>query len=296
MNPDLEYTFPIFKVPSSGLHRYLFNYSRVCAEEGIPPETCLEHLHSCVDSLRYNRAVPAREIDDAVRDAYHCVLASPQEPANGLPRYDEALAQSIASKSPVSLNDLVALSPSTPPDTPLEALGQLFRQDELICVATRPDATSIATLANYSALNPEFNGIQLIVPNPMTAKRGLTKSGKPSKRCADNTGGRRRLVLDFDKPAAAIQPSLVAYLAEYCGQDPELVLHSGGKSLHGWFRCGGWSPDDIRTFEEEAALIGADPALFGEGRRCQLVRLPAGTRDNKKKQTVHFWNPNPSFK
>ena len=296
MNPEPEHTFPIFEVPSSGLHRYLFVYSCQCADDGIPPEASLEHLHSCVESLRYYRDVPAREVDAAVGDAYNRVLNGYEKEADRLPRYSADTAKSIASENPVSLEDLAALSPSPPPDTPLEALGQLFRQDEMICVARRPDATSIATLQRYAAFDPKFNGIQFIVPNPMIAKRGLTKSGKLSKRCADNTGKRRRLVLDFDKPSAEIQPSLVAYLGDYCGQDPELVLHSGGKSVHSWFRCDEWSPDDIRTFEEEAALVGADPALLGEGRKCQLVRLPAGIRDNKKRQPVHFWNPNPCFK
>ncbi|MDA7862416.1 hypothetical protein N9A63_02265 [Akkermansiaceae bacterium] len=135
---------------------------------------------------------------------------------------------------------------------------------------------------------------QFMVPNPMKGKVGLTKDGKPSKRCTDNTGPRKRIVCDFDLPRAEIQPSLITYLADYSGLDPEWVLHSGNKSLQAAWNCSDWSSEDILTFEEEAVRVGADPAIMGDGRRCQFVRMPAGYRDNGKRQVIHFWNPNPT--
>ena len=57
MNPEPEHTFPIFKVPPSGLHRYLFAYSCMCAD-----------------------------------DAYQSVLAGPMRATSRLPAYGTLLS------------------------------------------------------------------------------------------------------------------------------------------------------------------------------------------------------------
>ena len=67
-----------------------------------------------------------------------------------------------------------------------------------------------------------------------------------------------------------------------------LVVHSGGKSLHGWFYCAGQPEEELRKFMRYAVSLGADPATWT---RCQLVRLPGGLRDNGQRQTVLFCNP-----
>ena len=77
------------------------------------------------------------------------------------------------------------------------------------------------------------------------------------------------------------------------------ILNARGWLAPNWpssFGGAEWNAVQRHIFEEEAAIIGADRACLGEGRKCQLVRLPAGIRDNKKDQKIHFWNPNPCFK
>ena len=67
-----------------------------------------------------------------------------------------------------------------------------------------------------------------------------------------------------------------------------LAVHSGSKSLHGWFYCVGQSEERLRDFMRYAVMLGADPATWT---RCQFVRMPDGMRDNGKRQTVYFFNP-----
>jgi hypothetical protein len=38
-----------------------------------------------------------------------------------------------------------------------------------------------------------------------------------------------------------------------------LVVHSGGKSLHGWAACAGIAEDELRKFMAYACELGADP-------------------------------------
>ena len=283
---------PVFKAPKSELHRKLFIYACECAEQDIPSEECLQHLKACVDGINYYREVPEREITDAVKCGYRCVLEGPSEDSVRLPKYDREAAEAIYEQWQTTIEDLREASIETPPTHPLEALQALFQPDELICMASHLERPSIVT---YNRLQLGVACCrQFIVPNPMKGKAGLTKDGKPSKRCTDNTGPRKRLVCDFDLPRAEIQPSLITYLADYSGIDPEWVLHSGNKSLQATWNCSSWSSEDILTFEEEAVRVGADPAIMGDGRRCQFVRLPAGYRDNGKRQVIHFWNPNPT--
>ena len=291
MNQE-EDLYPVFDPPNNGLHTYLFRYACMCAEEEIPSEDCRIHLDQCVDNLRYHRYVPPREITAAVTDAYRRVFEGPSKKTTRYPDYDSSAANEIYQQWQTTIEDLREASIETPPTDPLEALQALFEPDDLICMASRLERPWIVP---YNRLQPSVTCCrQFIVPNPMIGKVGLTKDGKPSKRCTDNTGPRKRLVCDFDLPRAEIQPSLITYLADYSGLDPEWVLHSGNKSLQAAWNCSDWSSEDILTFEEEAVRVGADPAIMGDGRRCQFVRMPAGYRDNGKRQVIHFWNPNPT--
>lgn len=290
-----EIHFPEFSLRKGiGLHQYLFRYACLCAEEEIEPETTKCWIAECTQSLNYYRDVPAREICAAVEHAYACVFNSEPIVRREVSRYEPDAAANIAEDYGTTVEQLVELSPCRPPVHPAEALAALFAKDEFTCLASKLDRAKTLPLSVWLELEDELYGYQFVVPHPMTSKMGETKgAGKQSPRTVSNTGQRRRIVCDFDKPKPSIQPSLIAYLSEYCGLDPELVLTSGGKSLHAWWRVDDWPLEDIDFFEDEAIRVGADPALMSEARKCQLVRLPAGIRDNGNKQRILFWNPSP---
>jgi hypothetical protein len=67
-----------------------------------------------------------------------------------------------------------------------------------------------------------------------------------------------------------------------------LAVYSGGKSLHGWFYCGGVPEEKLLRFFRYAVSLGADRTSWNPS---QFTRMPDGLRDNGNRQTVYFFNP-----
>lgn len=67
-----------------------------------------------------------------------------------------------------------------------------------------------------------------------------------------------------------------------------LAVHSGSKSLHGWFFCTGRPEESLLRFMRYAVRFGADRATWT---RSQFVRMPDGTRESGARQAVYFFNP-----
>ena len=67
----------------------------------------------------------------------------------------------------------------------------------------------------------------------MTARSGLTQEDKQSAHALSITGPRRFLVIEQDRGAIDEQAAMLLHL----GRDAPLalVVHSGSKSIHGWF-------------------------------------------------------------
>jgi hypothetical protein len=147
--------------------------------------------------------------------------------------------------------------------------------------------------------------LQFIVPNPMSAKRGLTKPQKLSAHALNNTGPRRFLIVEFDFTAGSAGESLLLAKLKAEGRDVRdlnaalllhlaqmaplaLAVYSGAKSLHGWFYCAGVAEENISRFFLHAAALGADQAHWV---RSQFARMPDGLRENGRRQSVYFFNP-----
>jgi hypothetical protein len=131
-----------------------------------------------------------------------------------------------------------------------------------------------------------FSRFEFIVPSTMMARTGSTKEGKQSAHCLGNTGPRRFLVVEFDHGTVDEHAGLLRYLA---GHAPlAIAVHSGGKSLHGWFFVAGQREELLREFMCAAVSLGADRATWT---RSQFVRMPDGTRKNGARQNVFFFNP-----
>jgi hypothetical protein len=128
--------------------------------------------------------------------------------------------------------------------------------------------------------------MQLIVPSPMTARTGRTQDGRESEHTLENTGPRCFLVIEQDTGTVDEQAAILAHLAERAPL--ALAVHSGGKSLHGWFFSAGQSEERLRGFMRYAVTLGADRATWT---RSQFVRMPDGTREGGNRQTVYFFNP-----
>src|SRR4029077_12822052 len=133
-----------------------------------------------------------------------------------------------------------------------------------------------------------------------------TKQGKLSAHALSNTGPRRFLIVEFDfdsrnsveearlleqldaerRDVRDLCAALLLHLAEKAPL--ALAVHSGGKSLHGWFYCAGVPEEKVWRFFQYAVSIGADRANWT---RSQFARMPDGLRENGRRQAVYFFNP-----
>jgi hypothetical protein len=211
----------------------------------------------------------------------------------------------IIADAGASLVDLWEASPvrldSNEPNSE-EIISLLFPRNPLLCCGWTRHRFDTRPRNRWYKLND----LQFIVPNPMTAPRGRTRDQKTSAHTLSNTGLRRFLVVEFDFDASGsakeerlfaklnrqardvrdLSAALLLHLAEKAPL--ALAVYSAGKSLHGWFYCGGVADERVCGFFEYALRLGADSANWS---RSQFVRMPDGLRDNGRRQTVYFFNP-----
>jgi len=163
-----------------------------------------------------------------------------------------------------------------------EIIDTLFPGDPLLCAGRNNSEFATQSRSEWCG---KLAALQLVVPNPMTARIGLTQEGKQSSHALSITGPRRFLVIEQDGGTIDEQAAVLLHLAE---QAPLAVaVHSGSKSIHGWFFCPGQPEEKLQKFMRYSVSLGADRATWT---RSQFVRMPNGIRDNGKRQTVYFFN------
>jgi hypothetical protein len=254
-------------------------------------------------------ARPEQEVCDAVVNAGRYFRGEMGSSSHRQwPAVDYTLIHKTVIDCPFRLKDLSRISPvdlsAEEPKTE-EILDALFPGNPLLCFGRTPYASWTHPREFWRGRESDYS---FIVPNPMTKETGVTTDGKESRRCLDNTGPRTFIVIEFDitdngpwaqyvrdwndrgKTSVDANVALIIELATkgWPRLPLALAVHSGGKSVHAWFPCAGLTEEQIRPFMERAVRIGADKATWP---RCQLVRMPDGTRDNGKLQRVHYFDP-----
>ena len=200
-------------------------------------------------------------------------------------------------------SSLVAASGAIP-QTPQEVLQSLYPSEALLCVGR--NFLDACTRSIEEWLREDLTKYQFLVPSPMTALSGLTRTGTVSQRCLANSGSLRFIVVEFDfsvgdsteldeiireversgRLIGDMNAALHAHLQKFLPLT--MVVHSGGKSLHGWYPCWSCTQENQQAFMDYARRLGADPRLFTP---CQYSRLPWGTRDSLATQSVVYFNP-----
>jgi hypothetical protein len=273
-----------------GVHDWLFRVARQLHAHK-PAVEIVNLLESRLANC--GRPVPRSEIVSAVQNSLACAWQ---------PRGD-ALSIQCASKWPAvnkerqkaiirdngTLADLWELSCPRIADNGQHTeaiIDELFPGNPLLCCGLSQSEFDTKPREDWRG---QLSQLQFIVPSPMSAVFGRTKEdGHESKHTLDNTGPRRFLVCEFDTGTNDEQAALLLHLAKYAPL--VCVVHSGGKSLHGWFVAAGWLGTKVEKFFRYAVSLGADPATWTP---CQFVRMPDGRRDNGKPQTVFFLNFQP---
>jgi hypothetical protein len=162
-------------------------------------------------------------------------------------------------------------------------IDALFPGDPLLCAGRSNWDFATRSRKEWQG---ELAALQLIVPTTMTARIGQTQEGKESAHALSITGPRRFLVIEQDGGTIDEQAAVLLHLAERAPL--AMAVHSGSKSIHGWFYCVGETEERLRGFMQCAVSLGADRATWT---RSQFVRMPDGRRHDGAPQAVYFFNP-----
>jgi len=268
-----------------GVHRWIYKAAGILGREYKEKLVFRIIQDATIDC---GRCVPEREILNAMRDsgrgrrmAESVPVGQVKERAPKLPGRDAELVGKIVRAFPDALAGFRDCSNGD--YSIVGTLRSLFYGDPLICIGANLYEMETKSLHEWGS---RLEHLQFIVPSPMKARTGISKDGKVSTRCLDNTGARRFLVAEFDQNSIEEQAALHQSLS---GKLPlALLVNSGGKSLHGWYFVQGKPESELRLFMHGASRLGADSATWTP---CQAVRLPGGRRDNGAVQTIEFFNP-----
>lgn len=267
-----------------GLNNWFYRIARV-----LHPYRAPNDIHRLLDAATVGAPVKAGEIERAVERSATTAWKPGDKPRSSArvipwPVVNREQREAVIA-SGYGLVDLWEISPVRFEDNESRAeeiIDALFPGDALLCVG---QSNSDFATRSREEWRGTLGAMQLIVPSPMKARTGQTQAGKESAHTLESTGARRFLVVEQDDGTADDQAAVLLHLAERAPL--VLAVHSGSKSIHGWFRASGLPEEKLRRFMRYAVSLGADRATWT---RSQFVRMPDGTRDNGKRQTAYFLN------
>ncbi len=269
--------------PGSGVHTWTYAAACRCFEFKIPADDAVE----LITSQMTRDPTPWCEVSVAVQNAYARLgdgtVVSQMVRQPSWPQVDNEARRSTAKNGGrFALRDLSPVGAQFLHHGGKDWLAKLFRPQDFLCCASAPWDFATRRLEDW----PSLGEARLVVPNPMTGALGVSCGGKQSAHTLDNTGARRFLVVEQDVGDLDCQSGVILELLKTAPLS--LVLHSGGKSLHSWFFCQGYSEEQLEVWFRRAVALGADPRMWS---RCQFARLPGAIRENGQVQRVIFFNP-----
>ena len=273
----LKRTIRLKPCPASGegVHKWICYAACTLVEAGMSDE----EAESEIEALMTRDPNPHSEIEDALRFARG-------ERRSYTPRWTPPDVARIAAISKEGPTLVEFISRSSEPirfgeaSKSEEILDALFPGNPWLCVG-RADWDFDTERREF--WRGKLDAHSLIVPSPMSAQMGKTKQGKPSYHCADNTGPRRFIVIEFDSGTLNQQAALLWHLAQFAPL--ALVVFSGNKSAHGWFFCEGQPEDKLERFFDYTHALGACDGMW---RPCQFARMPDGRRSDGKVSDALF--------
>jgi hypothetical protein len=286
--PFVQEMLRTFPRAGQGVHDRLFKVARQ-----LHWHMGIEEMADLLEEATANcgRFVPRREIMDAIRNSLPCawqpggVIGQPVYAARKWPEVNQEKREAIIA-SGFRLVDLREASPVRFDDSDAhteEIIDALFPNDPLLCCGKSNSEFDTKPREEWRG---QLSRLQFITPSPMATRTGRTQEGKESAHTLDNTGPRQNLAVEFDHGTVDDHAAVLLHLAE----DAPLVLvvHSGSKSLHGWFPCHEQTEEQLYQFMLRAVSLGACNSTWC---RSQFVRMPDGLRDNGNRQVVYYFDP-----
>lgn len=267
-----------------GLHPSLFAAAAFFLEEKRSREKSFAKLREACNEVD-DRYVSDREIWEAVDCAYRRITGE-ISPGPIWPRCDHQFRLEILK---LYSADIAKLKLNIPADAPaLTYLHSLYKKNDLLCIGKTAHEFRTVRLSEIPEDNRDLWMCEFINPSPMSAHVGLTEADNWSAHAKTNTGPRVYSVIEFDVGRAQEHASILKYLATKLPL--VMIVFSGGKSLHGWFKTSHVTESQVETFYKDAVMLGADPKMFSP---CQFSRLPMGRHaGTHKTQRVICFNPN----
>ena len=275
------------------LHTQIYSWACMLRDDGIGHARAYHIIRKMVDVARERnqRFTPDREILSAIQSAYEVTPSTGTARVRPWPTPNRTLQSECRRLSErrgwtlERLREASALDAKTAEQTkPDWFLQHLLGDgmDVLACVGTGVAKFETELLYTFGARLFMF---EFVVPNAMSAPMGKRKSdGEYSAHTLDNTGPRQNIVVEFDDGATLDEQSARhIWLSEL--RELRMVVFSGSKSLHGWYRATDEQAD--RQFMETAVRLGGDPKTW---LRSQFVRMPNGQRENGTIQRVEFFD------
>jgi hypothetical protein len=189
-----------------------------------------------------------------------------------------------------------------------QIIDVLFPGNLLLCVG--PTAYRFAT-RRREVWRGTLSRLALIVANPMLRVIGRAQHQGESEHTLNATAARIYLPIEFDfirldnkrqptlfaplmegweRAGITVADACVALLWHLAGRLPLiLAVHSGGKSIHGWYAAFDRDEqNELWPFMRYAYSLGADRVTWC---RSQFVRLPDGRRQNGVRQLTYYLDP-----
>ena len=238
------------KSPGNGCHGSLMSAANICIKKGLSPDESFQAIRASIPAGA--RKVPDREIWDAVNKAARechstAFTASTRKPfvlpAAPKPKIDgqKLLAAIQARGDGATESDLLQLSPCTIPEPPeqhwLVLFAKHYQPDDILFCGGQYDA-SVYTASHY-AERFSRNGCMrpFIIPNTFTGERHPKADGTLSFRCDAAVKNYRFTVVEHDTMPEAQQLAFWFTAIRERLLDVACLIHSGGKSIHGWVRA-----------------------------------------------------------
>jgi hypothetical protein len=273
-----------------GCHRWLFASARYLHAFRSPEEIAellRAELHGC------GRRIPERELQAAIADSKKVAWVPGSNKQDTIyqsawPKFRQQKYDLIVCEG-IGAYDLWESSPIRYIDDRSyteDIIDALFPGNPWLCCGMSNTLFDSMRRESWREFRGGLSKQQFIVPSPTLGAFGITKDGKQSAHCLDNTGPRHYLVIEQDRGTQDQQVAIIVHLTKHLPL--ALVLWSGSKSLHAWYHCKDKPEDELKKFMREAVSIGADDATWS---RSQFVRIPDGLRDNGVRQSVFYFNP-----
>lgn len=263
-----------------GLNLWLYRVARVLHAFRSPAEI-IELLRVATYGLAIKQGEIERQVDCSRKVAWQPGQLTQQRAAPAWPKLDQQQRAAAIAANKCGLVDLWEASPIRLDDNAAhteEIIDVLFPDNPLLCCGW---TQSMFDTRSREEWRGHLSRLALIVPSAMTARTGHTKQDKVSAHTLETTGRRRFLIIEQDSGTIDDQAAILLHLAEYAPL--VLAVHSGSKSIHGWFACRDESETTFREFMRYAVTLGADSALWT---RSQFARMPDGRRARDTRQTV----------